>query len=96
MNVCVCKFVINYANMKEWFKKYLGWVGFGVWVAFTLIALLGRFILKIDHYDNLALIGFALWLEFKQFKVFLMKSILPNILKKLKMVLLYLLLLLQL
>jgi hypothetical protein len=23
--------------MKEWFKKYLGWVGFGVWVAFTLI-----------------------------------------------------------
>ena len=43
--------------MKEWFKKYLGWVGFGVWVAFTLIELLGRFKLKIDHYDNLALIG---------------------------------------
>ena len=32
--------------MKEWCKKYLGWVGFGVWVAFTLIGLLGRFILK--------------------------------------------------
>ena len=43
--------------MKEWFKKHLGWVGFGVWVAFTLIELLGRFQLKIDHYDNLALIG---------------------------------------
>jgi hypothetical protein len=43
--------------MKEWFKKNIGWVGFGVWVAFTLIELLGRFKLKIDHYDNLALIG---------------------------------------
>ena len=43
--------------MKEWCKKYLDWVGFGVWVAFTLIELLGRFKLKIDHYDNLALIG---------------------------------------
>ena len=47
--------------MKEWFKKYLGWVGFGVWVTFTLIELLGRFKLKIDHYDNLALIGFMLY-----------------------------------
>ena len=45
--------------MREWFKKYLGWVGLGVWVALTLIALLGRFILKIDHYDDLALIGFV-------------------------------------
>ena len=46
--------------MKGWFKKYLGWVGLGVWVAFTLIALLGRFILKIDHYDDLAFIGFLI------------------------------------
>ena len=47
--------------MKEWFKKYLGWVGFGVWVAFTLIAFLGSFISKIDHYEagNLTLIGFC-------------------------------------
>ena len=47
--------------MKEWFKKYLGWVGFGVWVAFTLIALSGIFISKIDHYEagNLTLIGFC-------------------------------------
>ena len=45
--------------MKEWCKKYLDWVGFGVWVAFTLIGLLGRFILKIDHNYNLAWIGFC-------------------------------------
>ena len=45
--------------MKEWCKKHLGWVGFGVGVAFTLIALLGRFTLKIDRYDDLALIGFC-------------------------------------
>ena len=48
--------------MKEWFKKYLGWLGLGVWVAFTLIELFGRFILKIDHYD-LAEIGFVLWIS---------------------------------
>ena len=46
--------------MKEWCKKHLGWVGFGVGVAFTLIALLGRFILNLDHYDDLALIGFLI------------------------------------
>ena len=46
--------------MKEWSKKHLGLVGLGVWVAFTLIALFGRFILKIDHYDDLALIGFLI------------------------------------
>ena len=46
--------------MKEWFKKHLGLVGLGVWVAFTLIALLGRFILTIDHYDDLAFIGFLI------------------------------------
>jgi len=45
--------------MREWFKKYLGWVGFGVWVTFTLIELLGRFTSKIDRYDDLALIGFC-------------------------------------
>ena len=33
--------------MKEWFKKYLGWVGFGVWVALTLIAWLGR---ETEHF----------------------------------------------
>ena len=43
--------------MKEWFKKYLGWVGFGVWVALTLIELLGR---KTEYfaYENFALAGF--------------------------------------
>ena len=46
--------------MKEWSKKHLGLVGLGVWVTFTLIALLGRFILTIDHYDDLAFIGFLI------------------------------------
>ena len=46
--------------MKEWFKKHLGLVGFLVCVAFILIELLCRFILKIDHYD-LAQIGAVVW-----------------------------------
>jgi ABC-type uncharacterized transport system permease subunit len=45
--------------MKEWCKKHLGWVGFGVGVAFTLIGLLGSFILKIDYNYNLVLFGFS-------------------------------------
>ena len=48
--------------MKEWFKKHLGLVGFLVWMAFILIELLCRFILKIDHYD-LAEIGLLLWMS---------------------------------
>ena len=48
--------------MKEWFKKHLGLVGFLVCVAFILIELLCRFILKIDHYD-LAQIGAVFWFE---------------------------------
>jgi len=48
--------------MKEWFKKHLGLVGFGVGMVLFLIELLWRFILKIDHYD-LAEIGFVLWIE---------------------------------
>ena len=48
--------------MKEWFKKHLGLVGFGVGMVLFLIELLWRFILKIDHYD-LAEIGFVLWVE---------------------------------
>jgi hypothetical protein len=46
--------------MKEWFKKQLGWVGFVVWVAFTLIAVLDWFILKIQISDELPLIGFLI------------------------------------
>ena len=48
--------------MKEWFKKHLGLVGFGVGMVLFLIELLCRFILKIDHYD-LAEIGFGLWIS---------------------------------
>ena len=42
--------------MKEWFKKYLGWVGLGVWVAFTLIEFLGR---ETEYfaYENFAFTG---------------------------------------
>ena len=48
--------------MKEWFKKHLGLVGFGVGMVLFLIELLCRFILKIDHYD-LAEIGLLLWMS---------------------------------
>ena len=43
--------------MKEWFKKQLGWVGFVVWVALSLIAVLDWFVLKIQISDELPLIG---------------------------------------
>ena len=46
--------------MKEWFKKYLGWVGFVAFMVCILISALDEFILKIDHYDDLALIGFLI------------------------------------
>ena len=45
--------------MKEWFKKYLCWVGFVAFMVCILISALDEFILKIDHYDDLALIGFV-------------------------------------
>jgi len=32
--------------MKEWFKKYLGWFGFGTWMACTLLFALDKFMLK--------------------------------------------------
>jgi hypothetical protein len=35
--------------MKEWFKKYLGWVGFGVWVALTLAIALVVFLFVDDR-----------------------------------------------
>ena len=31
--------------MKEWFKKYLGWLGFGVWMIGTLFFIVAEFIL---------------------------------------------------
>ena len=33
--------------MKEWFKKYLGLLGFGVWMIGTLIFIIAKFILNI-------------------------------------------------
>ena len=49
--------------MKEWFKKHLGLVGFGVGTVLILIELFWRFILKIDHYGDLAEIGFVIWIS---------------------------------
>jgi|TARA_B110000259_G_C13654772_1_gene257848 hypothetical protein len=42
--------------MKEWFKKYLGLVGFRGLVAFALIS-------EWTGNANFGIIGFALWLE---------------------------------
>ena len=72
--------------MKEWFKKHLGWVGFGVWVAFTLIELLGRFKLKIDHYDNLALIGLCFMAGVQIIHGILNEKYFTKYLKKVKIV----------
>ena len=44
--------------MKEWFKKYLGWVWFGVWVALTLIEVLVNWETECFAYENFALTGF--------------------------------------
>ena len=57
--------------------------------------MLGYVILKIDHYDDLALIGFLFMSVDQTFQGILNKKYLQNVLKKLKMVLLYLLLLLE-
>jgi len=70
--------------MKEWFKKHLGWVGLGVWVAFTLIALLGRFILKIDHYDDLAFIGFLIMITAQLIQDILNEKYFTKYFKKVK------------
>jgi hypothetical protein len=50
--------IINYVNMKEWFKKHLGWLGFGAFMACALIVALDDFIFKTSLNDNLIMIGF--------------------------------------
>ena len=82
--------------MKEWFKKYLGWVGFGVWVAFTFIALFGSFILKTDHYDDLALIGFCFMAGVQTIQGILNEKYFTKYSEKVKNGIIVLLLLLQL
>ena len=46
--------------MKEWFKKYLGWLGFGIWMIGTLIFLVAKFILNITLDSSMLMIGFLI------------------------------------
>ena len=46
--------------MKEWFKKYLGLLGFGVWIFGTLIFALAEFILNITLDSSILMIGFLI------------------------------------
>jgi len=47
--------------MKEWFKKYLGWVGFVAFMGCALFSALDEFIFKTYLYDNslIVMIGFV-------------------------------------
>ena len=38
--------------MREWFKKYLGWLGFFTWITFTLLFVLDEFMLKKNSLLN--------------------------------------------
>ena len=44
--------------MKEWFKKYLGWLAFGVWVFGILIFIVAEFIFDIRLDSSLFTLGF--------------------------------------
>ena len=48
--------------MKEWFKKYLDWLGFGTWMACTLLFALDKFMLKntIPIIEELFWVGFLI------------------------------------
>ena len=46
--------------MKEWFKKYLGLLGFGVWMIGTLIFIIAKFILNITLDSYILMIGFLI------------------------------------
>ena len=46
--------------MKEWFKKYLGLLGFGVWIFGTLIFAVAEFILNITLDSSILMIGFLI------------------------------------
>jgi len=39
--------------MKEWLKKYLGWLGFGFWIAATLLFCVSEYILDIELDANI-------------------------------------------
>ena len=48
--------------MKEWFKNYLGWVGFVAFMGCALFSALDEFIFKTYLYDNslIGMIGFLI------------------------------------
>ena len=48
--------------MKEWFKKYLGLLGFGAFMGCALFSALDEFIFKTYLYDNslIGMIGFLI------------------------------------
>ena len=48
--------------MREWIKKYLGLIGFGIWLTCTLLFLLDEFILKkiFIFNEELLFIGFLI------------------------------------
>jgi len=39
--------------MKEWLKKYLGFLGFGFWMAATLLFCVSKYILNIELDANI-------------------------------------------
>tara|TARA_B100000795_G_C22572065_1_gene350481 strand:- start:199 stop:468 length:270 start_codon:yes stop_codon:yes gene_type:complete len=46
--------------MKEWFLKYLGLLGFGVWIFGSLIFAVAEFILNITLDSSILMIGFLI------------------------------------
>ena len=48
--------------MREWFKKHLGLLGFGIWMAFTLLFAFDEFIYKSKSIFNkeISFIGFLI------------------------------------
>ena len=70
--------------MKEWFKKYLGWVGFVAFMVCILISALDEFILKIDHYDDLAFIGFLIMITAQLIQDILNEKYFTKYFKKVK------------
>ena len=46
--------------MREWFKKNLGLLGFGVWMFGTLFFVIAEFILKISLDSSILMMGFVI------------------------------------
>ena len=53
--------------MKEWFKNYLGWVGFVAFMGCALFSALDEFIFKTYLYDNssIGMLGFLIMITAK-------------------------------